>query len=118
MKPMDDKNKKRFGITTPPTFGFPNRPIEPSGEPPPRSGQKCGNCNAFAIIPHPVFGKHAVCRAEPVKPIFISMAQTHTVNAQGQPGQFPYVIGQQAPTDPETGWCRCWEWVGPDGGDK
>jgi hypothetical protein len=119
MKMMDDKDKKRFGVklTTPPTFGFPNRPIEPIGEPPPRSGQRCENCNAFAIIPHPVFGKQAVCRAEPVKPIYLGMSQTQTVNAQGQPGQFPYIIGQQAPTLPEN-WCRVWEWVGPDGGNK
>jgi hypothetical protein len=119
MSRMNDRTDKDFHKPFPQRnignydWQEPGLPPVDLNEPPPRKGQRCANCNAFAVIPHPVFGKQTVCRADPPKPIFLSMAQTQTVNAQGERGQFPYIIGSQAPTDPEQGWCREWQWVGP-----
>jgi hypothetical protein len=115
MKPMDDQRKNRDLRVTFPPIGRerdPDPPFDP-GEPPPRSGQKCGNCDAFAIVHHPVLGPETICAAEPPKPICLGVGQTKTVNAAtGQPTQFPVIQGFQPPTSPEA-WCRAWQWSGP-----
>jgi hypothetical protein len=107
---MDDM-KRDFRVTFP--------PIEPDpGEPPPRSGQRCVNCNAFTIIPHPIFGQQMVCAANPPTAVFVGMQQTMTINPKtGQKDQYPFIMGLQPPTEPEK-WCRSWEWVGPGDGSK
>ena len=104
-----------FRITFPPVDSTSPPTLDPN-EPPPRSGQKCGNCNAFAMMANPVLGQQPVCQALPVQPIYLGMQRTSTINPRtNQPDQYPLIMGTQAPTDPDNGWCRCWEWAGPGG---
>lgn len=123
MSRMNDRSDKKFNAPFPQKdmsnyhWQDPQLPPLDPNDPPPRSGQKCANCSAFAIVHHPVLGPETICAAEPPKPICLGLGQTKTINAAtGQPTQFPVIQGFQPPTGPES-WCRCWEWVGPQGRD-
>jgi hypothetical protein len=114
---MTKMDPKDFKFRMPPTLGQDaGVPINPN-EPPPRKGQCCANCNAFAIVPSPPLPDQPVCLAEPPTPFFLGIQQTKTINPQTQqPYQYPIIAGFQAPTE-EGKWCRKWAWVGPQGRD-
>ena len=119
MSKMDEKRQKDLRAPFPQKnlAGYNWQDPPNPNEPPPRSGQKCANCNAFVTVFHPVFGPNTLCAAEPPKPICLGMGQTKTINAKtGQPDQFPIIQGFQPPTSPEV-WCRAWKWAGPGGNE-
>jgi hypothetical protein len=110
-----DQPKRDFRVTFPPVdFGETVPPVEMQ-EPPPRSGQKCANCNAFVRKIGPL-GPETMCCAGPAMPFIMGIKQGKVVNPKtGQPDQFPWVVGFWPPTHEEE-WCRAWEWAGPGNG--
>ena len=111
---MTEKKNRDLRVTFPPIgddIGEP--PLDPN-EPPPRSGQKCANCNAFLTRIGPL-GPESLCIANPPTPIFMGMGTTKTLNASGQPQQIPVVLSFWPPVNSEE-WCRSWEWDGPGDG--